>query len=130
MYRIAWKSKSNPSCSGHGEYCLSLNLANSWIDYYKPSNQCKHSKFNTYSDDLIHWIESSDMPGSYYSQATSIGDTGDQDYQGYHRSIGQSRSIGHTGDQGSIGPSGSTGHTGAPRYGYYTSDVQDRKGCW
>ena len=62
MYRIAWKSKTNPLYFGNGEHCLTLDAANSWIDYYKPSNRWKHPRFNKECDDLIHWIESSEMP--------------------------------------------------------------------
>jgi hypothetical protein len=43
MFRIAWSSQLT---SGHGEYCLTKNMANAWILYLKESHP-----------DICHWIE-------------------------------------------------------------------------
>lgn len=48
MYRISWTTTEGNS--GHGDYCLSLEMANTWLVKLKTDYPITHN----------HWIESDD----------------------------------------------------------------------
>lgn len=48
MYRIAWRMIAT-GVTGHGDYCLTLEVANAWI-----------TSLQKEYPDMIHWIEEED----------------------------------------------------------------------
>lgn len=52
MYRIAWRVPAT-GATGHGEYCLSYDIAQDWLIRLRKEHA-----------DMIHWIEEEPHPTS------------------------------------------------------------------
>ena len=60
MYRIAWSTSTRET--GNGEYCLSLEVAQAWVEHMK-----------TKYPDMCHWIE--EKPSNIPSKSQGSGES-------------------------------------------------------